>query len=305
MKKICFVIVILITGVFIANAAPYGNGSWKNVIPGNLNLSILKKNIREVDKAIRNYKDNKPVKILDESMLSQVNSKKNCLEMEFVFVGDPDALLYEYSSAIKDYDKTRKYTNEKIVRDIFNKISDSEENDFKLIPLNIILANLAAGRDVKLNILFSDFACKLFRNDMNCKGIQVILYPNGKISPINIQNFKIPANNIISYEEVLKTQVNAAQFPGGEKEMMSWLSKNIVYPENAANNAIQGRVIVKFRINKDGRVDKVMVIQQIDPDLDKEAIRAVYSMPNWIPARTFKMNQDFYFNLPISFFLNK
>ena len=39
-----------------------------------------------------------------------------------------------------------------------------------------------------------------------------------------------------------------ASFPGGMNEMMKFISENIIYPETARDNGIQGRVYVQFVI---------------------------------------------------------
>ena len=71
-------------------------------------------------------------------------------------------------------------------------------------------------------------------------------------------------------------------FPGGQKELLSFLSRNIKYP--AIENKIQGRVIVQFVVNKDGSISGAKVVRSIDPDLDKEALRVINSMPQWKPG---------------------
>ena len=73
-------------------------------------------------------------------------------------------------------------------------------------------------------------------------------------------------------------------FPGGQKELLSFLSRNIKYPTKAIENKIQGRVIVQFVVNKDGSISGAKVVRSVDPDLDKEALRVINSMPQWKPG---------------------
>ena len=70
-------------------------------------------------------------------------------------------------------------------------------------------------------------------------------------------------------------------FPGGQEGLMQWISNNMRYPTIAAENGIQGRVIVQFVVEKDGSITEVSVSKSVDPSLDKEAIRVVKSMPRW------------------------
>ena len=65
-------------------------------------------------------------------------------------------------------------------------------------------------------------------------------------------------------------------FPGGQAALMQWLSSNMKYPTIAAENGVQGRVIVQFVVEKDGSVTDVHVAKSVDPSLDKEAARVGY-----------------------------
>ncbi|MDE6716934.1 MAG: energy transducer TonB, partial [Muribaculaceae bacterium] len=92
-----------------------------------------------------------------------------------------------------------------------------------------------------------------------------------------------------------------AEFPGGMGALMKWLSNNIRYPEAAAQNDIQGRVIVKFVVERDGSIGNVTVVKGVDKDLDKEAIRVVKKMPKWQPGKNNGVAVRSYFNLPVTF----
>ena len=74
-------------------------------------------------------------------------------------------------------------------------------------------------------------------------------------------------------------------FPGGDAELMKFLSTHIKYPVVAEENGIQGRVIATFVVERDGSISDVKVIKSVDPSLDKEATRVVSSMPHWIAGR--------------------
>jgi len=74
------------------------------------------------------------------------------------------------------------------------------------------------------------------------------------------------------------------QFPGGNPAIQTYFYKNQHYPENALSRGIHGSPIVSIVINKDGLVGNAKVVKGINPDLDREAIRLVKSMPRWQPA---------------------
>ncbi len=71
------------------------------------------------------------------------------------------------------------------------------------------------------------------------------------------------------------------EFPGGMKEFMKWLTKNLKYPIMAQQKNIEGKVMVSFIVNKDGTVVAPKVVQSASPELDKEALRVIRNMPKW------------------------
>ncbi|MDP3437551.1 MAG: energy transducer TonB [Bacteroidales bacterium] len=76
------------------------------------------------------------------------------------------------------------------------------------------------------------------------------------------------------------------KFQGGDENSFTrWVAERLVYPEIAKENSVQGRVILQFRVNTDGRVSDVKVVRGVDPSLDKEAVRVVSSSPPWTPGR--------------------
>lgn len=86
-------------------------------------------------------------------------------------------------------------------------------------------------------------------------------------------------------EKVYDVVEEMPQFPGGPSALFEYLSNNLQYPVVAEENGVQGRVIVTFIVEKDGSISNAKVVKAVDPSLDKEAIRLVESMPNWIPGK--------------------
>ena len=74
------------------------------------------------------------------------------------------------------------------------------------------------------------------------------------------------------------------EFPGGMKELMTYLKDNIKYPKAAQDKKVQGRVIVQFVVEKDGTPTEFNVVRSVDPDLDAEALRVLGGMPKWKPG---------------------
>ena len=89
------------------------------------------------------------------------------------------------------------------------------------------------------------------------------------------------------------------QFPGGS--VNGWLADHIKYPVVAAENGIQGRVVVQFVVERDGSVSQVRVVRGVDPSLDKEAQRVISSMPKWIPGKQNGQSVRSRFTVPVTF----
>lgn len=102
-------------------------------------------------------------------------------------------------------------------------------------------------------------------------------------------------------EEIFVAVEQSAEFPGGQAALMKWLSQNIRYPEAAQQNDIQGRVIVKFVVEKDGSIGQASIVKGVDKDLDREALRVVKKMPKWQPGKNNGVAVRSYFNLPVTF----
>ncbi len=90
-------------------------------------------------------------------------------------------------------------------------------------------------------------------------------------------------------------------FPGGYAEFANFIKSTVVYPELASEMGEQGVVYVKFVVNKNGSIEQVSIKQGVTDALDKEAMRVVSKMPNWIPGEQNGKKVRVSYTLPISF----
>lgn len=95
------------------------------------------------------------------------------------------------------------------------------------------------------------------------------------------------------------------QFLGGEVALMKFIADNLHYPDSAKAKKIQGRVVVKFVVTKTGEIGEVKIVRSKDLDLDKEAVRIVKSLPNFIPGKINGEVVDMWYTLPIKFKLQE
>ena len=90
-------------------------------------------------------------------------------------------------------------------------------------------------------------------------------------------------------------------YPGGDAALMQYLSSNIHYPAVAAENGVQGRVVVVFVVERDGSITDVNVMRSVDPSLDREAVRLVKNMPRWTPGKQNGSAVRVKFQVPVTF----
>jgi periplasmic protein TonB len=74
-------------------------------------------------------------------------------------------------------------------------------------------------------------------------------------------------------------------FPGGDMARKSFIQHNIVYPQLAKQNKIQGIVYVSFIVEKNGTLTNAKIMQGIGAGCDDEALRVVKLMPKWKPGK--------------------
>ena len=103
-------------------------------------------------------------------------------------------------------------------------------------------------------------------------------------------------------DKVYQVCENAPTFPGGTHAMYKYLAGNIKYPDEAKAAGKQGRVMVQFVVRKDGSISDVSVVKSAgDASLDKEAVRAVSSMPKWNPGTQGGKPVNVQYTIPVQF----
>jgi periplasmic protein TonB len=150
------------------------------------------------------------------------------------------------------------------------------------------------------------------------------------VAPVVITDTSLNMNDLPTFDELIKTEVDKPitdtipvisegdqlvpndpviftivqempQFPGGDQELLKFIAGHIIYPEDARDVNLQGRVVIQFVVNKDGSVDRAHVLKGIDPALDNEAVRVVNSLPRFKPGRQNGVPVPVWFSVPILF----
>ncbi len=92
-------------------------------------------------------------------------------------------------------------------------------------------------------------------------------------------------------------------YPGGDAALLKYINEHAQYPEVAKENNIQGRVIIRFCVTAKGGVSQVSVLKGVDPELDKEAIRVVNTLPAFKPGKQGGKPVPVWYMVPITFTL--
>ena len=95
-----------------------------------------------------------------------------------------------------------------------------------------------------------------------------------------------------------------AAFPGGYNEMILFIQKNIVYPDEAIKKKISGRVFLVFTVLKDGSIEDIQIDRGVSESIDAESLRIVKSMPKWTPGKIDGESVNSRFRIPIYFSLD-
>ena len=104
-----------------------------------------------------------------------------------------------------------------------------------------------------------------------------------------------------SEDEIFKSVEQMPLFLGGDAALMKYIESHLNYPPMAAQNKIQGKVVVQFVVDKTGKVGEVKVVRSVDKDLDEEAVRIVKSFPKFIPGRQNGRAVSVWYTLPVTF----
>jgi len=114
---------------------------------------------------------------------------------------------------------------------------------------------------------------------------------------VSAQNSEIPKPDslgVYDYKDVKEKPTSAYN-------ISDYLAKNLHYPVGARDSNKQGRVLIKFRVDKEGYVRDAFVLVGFNVACNAEALRVVREMPRWKPAKINNEFVDVYFTMPISF----
>jgi periplasmic protein TonB len=92
-----------------------------------------------------------------------------------------------------------------------------------------------------------------------------------------------------------------AEFPGGQNKFYKFVGKNMRYPADARRKGIEGKVFIRFVIEKDGNITQTEIVKGISEELDMEAKRVIEAMPKWSAGEKDGQKVRQVYTLPIQF----
>lgn len=114
-----------------------------------------------------------------------------------------------------------------------------------------------------------------------------------------------PVGDPFQIEEPLDFPEVMPVYPGGESQMFKDVASAMIYPPLCLENDFQGKVIVQFIVEKNGKISNVKILRQPEGDLGKmlgnEAIRVVKSLKDFTPGTLNGEPKRVRYTLPIYF----
>ncbi len=104
-------------------------------------------------------------------------------------------------------------------------------------------------------------------------------------------------------EKAFETVDQMPVYQGGTEALMKFIGNNTKYPAEARKQNIQGKVYIRFAVEKDGSIGRVSAVRTVHSLLDEEAVRVVNSMPRWTAGKQEGENVAVWYTIPINFAL--
>jgi protein TonB len=105
-------------------------------------------------------------------------------------------------------------------------------------------------------------------------------------------------------DEVVVVADEMPSYPGGAKALLDEIYKSITYPEDAVSNRIEGKVIVRFIITKEGKAVQPSISKGLYPSIDKEVLRVISRLQKFNPGKIGGNPVNVYYAVPITFKLS-
>ncbi len=113
---------------------------------------------------------------------------------------------------------------------------------------------------------------------------------------LSAQTEPLPGNEIY---EIFNPEKQPS-FPGGEQEMLRFITRNFQVPHKVDLDSLVGsRMVLSFVVDTLGHLNDIKILKDMGEGFGQEAVRVVKSMPPWIPGELNGRKVNVKFLLPI------
>src|SRR5690606_27011104 len=95
------------------------------------------------------------------------------------------------------------------------------------------------------------------------------------------------------------------EYPEGMQTLYKYIAESFIYPAEAIENGVKGRLVIQFVVDYKGKITKTKVIESLGFGCDAEGLRIVNDMRKWNPGLERGIPVSVLYNLPISLNLSR
>ncbi len=180
------------------------------------------------------------------------------------------------------------------------EVAQQQVTELKIVPDDKVTSPPPTQDEVKENE--ANIGTKNIEGQL--AGLNQVI-PTEAPKPAAVVETKVQVEEKKEEEKVFTSVEQMPQFPGGDAALLKYLSSHMQYPAMAAEQGIEGKVILQFVVTKSGQVGEVKVVRPLSPECDREATRVVKSLPKFTPGRQNGNAVNCWYTLPVTFKLQK
>src|ERR1700748_1826871 len=144
------------------------------------------------------------------------------------------------------------------------------------------------------------------KNKTNGKGLKTVLIACSTLAMTTLILLQSPAKAVAQTQQKGDERIftfvdQMPEFPGGMAALATYLGNNIHYPPKAKKDNVTGKAVIRFVVEKDGSIDNVEIVRDLEDGCGAEAKRVVAAMPAWKPGKMKGEPVSVYYTLPVSF----
>lgn len=203
----------------------------------------------------------------------------------------PNGTRIEYCFIIEKEGKITHYPSNKLTRVLLEReLIDSMISSINKLPP--FIPAVKTNKRVRSSYCISTVICS-----------NAIKFVTG--SPQVLHNEQVVIDYVspcpIDTDEIYTVTDQPPEFVGGNDSLLNFINMHLVYPQNAKDAGIEGRVTISFVIEKDGSISQVKVIKRLGWGCDEEAVRLVSKFQYFKPGVRHNKPVRTLYTLPITF----